>query len=412
MKYLKIFIILLLLSVPLHSQTRRDSIKTAIGMLEEGLKNKNIELIRKTFSDNISISTSMGTGANSLLEAILQNVNFEAIELLPDTLYWDNNNLCANVKFMSKQNKPQLSMIAFDNENKILFIDYFDRLFGQSRYNESSLVAVIPFTVEDHSVVLSLKLNNSDRPLSFLLDSGADGMAIRKSLADSLGIKSDFAQNAGIVGGDTQINISTGNTVHLTDSLSLTNQNMAIFDKTHGNLDGIIGLNLIKRYITKIDFDNQKISLYSFGDFHYDDAGITIPIKMVRNLVVVPSQLNLMGTEWVDAHFLFDMGANYKLIAFYDFVKRNRLLLTGFQAESIGNTVSMGHTTLVYHGKAKELNIGGIIEKDMPITLQATSLNNTPQNNGVDGSLGVQLWSEYNLTIDLLRKEIQLIPRK
>jgi hypothetical protein len=47
----------------------------------------------------------------------------------------------------------------------------------------------------------------------------------------------------------------------------------------------------------------------------------------------------------------------------------------------------------------------------MPVTLQANSLKNAPQNNGIDGSIGVQLWAEYNLTIDLLKKEIHLMPR-
>jgi predicted aspartyl protease len=412
MKHIRLLIILLLLPVFLHSQTNRDSIKTVIETLEGGLTNKDQSLVQKTFADNISISTGMGASANDLLSVILQNIHFESVKLLPDTLYSEKGITYAKVTFVIKPDKSQESIVAFNSENKILFIDYFDRLFGQSRYRKPSLVAVIPFTQDDKSIILSLRLNNNDRPLSFLLDTGADGMAIRKSLADSLGIKPDYEQRTNIVGGHTQVNISTGNTVHLTDSLSLTGQNMAIFDKIRHNLDGIIGMNLIKKYITKIDFDSQNISLYSFGAYDYSDNGTLIPIKMRRSLVVIPSELNLTGKEQLAANFLFDMGANYKLIVFSDFVQKNQLLQTGFQAESMGTTVSLGHSTPVYNGKAYELSVGDIISNNIPVTLQVSGLNDRPQNNGIDGSIGVQFWSEYNLIIDLLRKEIYLTPRK
>lgn len=413
MKQIKLFTVLfLLLPVLLHSQTRKDSIETAIRVLEEGLKSKDMELIRKVFSENISVSTTMGTSTDNFVEAILQNIHFESVETLPDTLYSDKDIVYAKVRFELKQNKSQESIVAFDNENKILFIDYFDRLFGQSRYRKSSLVAVIPFTQDDKSVILSLRLNGSDRPLSFLLDTGADGMAIRKSLADSLGIKTDYVQKASIVGGHTQVNISTGNTVHLTDSLSLTGQNMAVFDKIRHNLDGIIGMNLIKGYITKIDFDSRNIYLYSFGAFDYSGNGTLIPMKMRRSLVVIPSVLNLTGEEQLVANFLFDMGANYQLIVFSDFVQKHKLLQSGFRPEATGTTVSLGHSTPVYHGKASELSIGNIISNNIPVTLQASGINNQSQNNGIDGSIGVQFWTGYNLIIDMLRKEIYLTPRK
>jgi hypothetical protein len=413
MKKIKLFTVLfLLLSVSLHSQTKKDSVEIAVSILEEGLKNKDMELIRKTFSENISVSTGMGASTDNLMEVILQNIHFESVKLLPDTLYSEKGITYAKATFVIKPDKPQESIVAFNSENKILFIDYFDRLFGQSRYWKSSLVAVIPFVQDDKSIILSLRLNDNDRPLLFLLDTGADGMAIRKSLADSLGIKPDYEQRANIVGGYTQVNISTGNTVHLTDSLSLTGQNMAVFDKIRHNLDGIIGMNLIKKYITKIDFDSRNICLYSFGAFDYSGNGTLIPVKMRRSLVVIPSGLNLTGKKQLAANFLFDLGANYKLIVFSDFVQKNQLLQTGFQAESMGTTVSLGHSTPVYHGKAYELSIGDIISNNIPVTLQASGLDNQPQNNGIDGSIGVQFWSGYNLVIDLLRKDIHLTPRK
>jgi predicted aspartyl protease len=414
-KYIKLvtlIAIITFLPVSAYCQINDGNIQPVLKTLGEGLKNKDMNLIRKTFSEDISISTGMGVGTNDLLETILQHVNFESVELLPNSIQTGKDTVYANVRFILQQNKSQESIIAFDSENKILFIDYFDRLFGQSRYRKPSLAAVIPFRQRGRSIVLSVKLNDNDRLLSFLLDTGADGMAIRKSLADSLGIKADYAQNTNIVGGQTQVNISSGNTVHLTDSLSLTGQNMAIFDKIGSNMDGIIGLNLIKKYITRIDFDNQKIYLYSFGDYHYAGDAIAIPVRIHRSLIIIPSELGMTEEQSVMGNFLLDTGANYNLIAFSDFVREKQLLQTGFKPESMGTTVSLGHSTPVYHGKAYELRIGDIVKNNIPVTLQASAFNSSAPNNGIDGSIGIQFWAGYNLIIDLLRKEIHLTPRK
>lgn len=411
MKNVKLVVILLILPVSLYCRTDKDDILSTLNVLSDGLRNKDIETVRKTFAQDISISTGMRTGVDNFLEPILQNVNFESVELLSDSLDFDRDTVYVNVRFGLQYNKYQKSTIAFNSENKILFIDYFDRLFGQSRYNQSLLVGVIPFRLDDRSIILSVKLNDNNRSLSFLLDTGADGMAIRKSLVDSLGIKINYTQNANIVGGQTQVSVSSGNKVRLTDSLSLTGQNITIFDEIRHGLDGVIGLNLIKNYITKINPGEQKIYLYSFGDYRYTDDGITIPVKMLRSLIIIPSELSIAGEESITGNFLLDTGANYNLIAFSDFVRKNRLLETGFKPESRGTTVSLGHVTPVYHGKAHQFKIGDIVKNEIPVTLQTSTLNQLPRNDGIDGSIGIRFFINYNLTIDLLRKEIRLEPR-
>ncbi|MDR2564281.1 MAG: aspartyl protease family protein [Prevotellaceae bacterium] len=401
-------------ALSIKDSARINELKARLEILSKGLKNKAPELIRQTFADDISISTGMSAGANNFLEAILQNVNFDSVEFpfdAFDLLENDPDTALVKVEFILPTNRRQKSLVAFDRENKILFVDYFDRLFGHSRYAKSSLVAIVPFRQEDRSIILTVKLNNNPRQLSFLLDTGADGMAIRKSLADSLGIKAGKEQDANIVGGRTRVNISSGNVLHLTDSIALTDQNMAIFDKIRHNLDGIIGLNLIKRYITNINFDEQTIYLHSFGNYRYDKKSVTIPIMMKRSLIIVPSELSITDMESVLGNFILDTGANYNLIAFGDFVQRNRLLQTGFKPEAMGTTVSLGHSTTVYHGKAHELRIGEISENNIPITLQTPLPDNSSADKNMDGSIGILFWSKYNLTIDLLKKEVNLAAR-
>ncbi|MDR1671164.1 MAG: retroviral-like aspartic protease family protein [Alistipes sp.] len=276
----------------------------------------------------------------------------------------------------------------------------------------STQVAEVPFRWDGHAIVMTLRLNDSHRELSFMLDTGADGMAIRKTLADSLGIKPNYAQNARVVGGTTQVYISAGNSVHLTDSLTLTGQNMAIFDDVRHGMDGIIGLNLVKNFITKIDFDRQKISFHTFGDRRRDEGEIAVPLRMHGNLMTVPSVLSLTGDTACRGYFLFDTGADYKLIVFSDFVEGQGLLESGWKPEAMGTTVSLGHSTPVYHGTASGLTVGYIEVENVAVTLQAAGLAGSLPGNSVDGSIGVQFWAGYNVTIDLSKKEIYLSSRE
>ncbi|MDR1743149.1 MAG: retropepsin-like domain-containing protein [Dysgonamonadaceae bacterium] len=269
--------------------------------------------------------------------------------------------------------------------------------------------AFIPFKLTEKGVILKIRLNDQPTILSFLLDTGADGMAIRKTLADSLQLKIGYAQDAYFVGGKKQIHISTGNKVRLSDSLSLTEQNIAIFDEI-SNVDGIIGLNLLKNYVTRFDFDTEELQLYQPDRFTPpSDTLASLPLTMHHNLILISAELNLTGKKAVKGDFLLDTGANYHLIAFTRFVRKNRLLLSGFKPEGMGSTVSMGHATPVYYGKASRFFIGAnLFMDDMPVTLQASgsgSVENADEN-APDGSIGILFFKRYNFTINLPKKEV------
>jgi predicted aspartyl protease len=277
---------------------------------------------------------------------------------------------------------------------------------------------VIPFDFQEGYIVVPLKLNGSAAVLRFLFDTGADGMAIRSSLADSVGLAVTHRQSANVVGGSVQIAVSAANTVHLTDSFSLKSQSIALFPTIKHDLDGVIGLNLAAGHVVSVDFDKQQIRLSPFGAHRHDGKATVIPIADGYKLVMLQGTLNIVGKKEVTGSFIFDTGANYHLIAFSKFVRKNRLLLTGFQPEGQASTVSMGHATPVFYGKAHSFRLApDLVFADMPVTLQASTgagsagsadtTRHTP-----DGSIGIKLIQNFNFAVDLLRKELLLYPRR
>ncbi|WCT10678.1 retropepsin-like aspartic protease [Mucilaginibacter jinjuensis] len=275
----------------------------------------------------------------------------------------------------------------------------------------SKLCATIPFEVLNGSIILSVKLNNNPRILRMLFDTGADGMAISEDLADTLGIKATRTKSASVVGGHADVSIAEGNMLHL-DGFDFPNQNIALFKTTHKGTDGIIGNQLTKRYIVKVDFDKQQISLYTFGNYQYGKDGESVLVKLSGGIIVVPATLNVTADQANNGEFVFDTGAGYNLICFRPFVVKNRLLVNGFKPESMGSTTSMGVTTPTFNGKASAFTIGSLTPiKDMPIGLMSTGGSSESWNPGVDGSIGIRLISHYNFTINLQQQLIHFTPR-
>ncbi|MDR1897200.1 MAG: retroviral-like aspartic protease family protein [Prevotellaceae bacterium] len=383
-----------------------DTVRLVLQDLSEGFRTGDIGRIQKCVAERFSISVSMGPSSRRYLEPVLkrnpiQNIGFVAI----DSLYDDMATVKVKVEFTD--NKPETeSIVAFDGSHKIIFIDYLDRLYGTSRYDVSVQKAVVPFEFEEGYIVVPLKLNNNSRVLRFLFDTGADGMAVDKALADSLNLSITSSQTAEVVGGRMQIDISSGNTVRLTEDFALENQNIAVFNNIGHGLDGIIGLNLAMNYITNVNFDKRQISLHTYGDYRYEGEGEIVKIKNNYNVTTITGVLNIVGKEDVTGDFIFDSGANYDLIAFSGFVRKNRLLLTGFKPEEQSSTVSMGHSTPVFEGKAHRFAFSpNLVFSNIPITLQASTSRNDDEKTP-SGSIGINLIRNFNFTINLLEKEI------
>lgn len=395
------------------AQVNIDSIKVDLSTFSAGLKAKDHTIVQKAVAPEFGIYTYTWPSAQSLLTQIWESQEICSLELSSERLYEEEGKFVVDAVFTLSNQTRQNSKIGFNRDHKIVFVDYFDRLFGSSRYTESVRVATLPFENSESSIILTLQLNASQRPLRFLLDTGADGMAIRKTLADSLGLTVTHTQQAHVVGGQQQIEISKGNTVQLSESLVLNNQNIALFPRVRHQMDGIIGLNLIKRYITEINYDKSEISFYTFGNRKYEKKDITLPVKTPYGLILMPGSINLTGDQVTGGNFIMDTGAAYYLILFSPFVYANSLLQSGFKPESQAQTVSLGISSLVYNGKCNELLLGDdFVDKNIPITLQAGSKeNSTIPPSSPDGSLGVKFFSKFNFIIDLLKNEVHLIKR-
>lgn len=409
------WLILLCCCLPVQLLRAQAPVDKLIGSLQQAINQRDSSLLVPCLAPDFAIFTSTWPNSGQMLQAILamgdSTCTVEPSGVKVGKLA--NGRTKFGLKYRFKGgSQVKTSTMVLNRDGKIEYIDYFDQLYGLFRDKPSELVATVPFSLENGRIMVKLRLNDNPRELHFLFDTGADGMAISSTLADSVGIRVTRHKTTSVVGGTVPVQISSGNTVHL-GPVSVPNKNIAIFRSQDSHIDGIIGLTLANNYIIGVDFDDSVLRLYSLGNFTYPEKSEVIPVTVPGGVAVLDSRLNVTGKNELEAHFIFDTGANFSLVCFEDFVRRNRLLVGGFKYDKVSNMTSFGQNTTIYSGKASSFSLGKkqLTTRPMPVSLQASS-GKEGWNPGADGSLGIEFSKQYNFIINLVEKEISFSKRK
>lgn len=392
------------------AQAQENSAQGLISSLNQMFRQDTAEPIKAQLSPGFSVAAFTHGSAIKVLNIIVGRYECDSVALASQQAFGELNKL--QLKLYHKgQLKTETGLYA-DKDYRVRYVDLFDQLYGMNRYQSSKLKAKIPFEIFNGFIVLQVKINNQTTPLRLMFDTGADGVAVVQDVADRIGLKASTSQNASVVGANVKMSFSQGNVLYL-DTLAFKDQKIALFKELHKGIDGIIGNGFTRRYITKVDFDKKELSLYDFGDYKYEKEGASVPVSMPDGVYVIPGTLSITAAKPLNGSFVFDSGAAYQLIAFRPFVKKNRLLVSGFKPDYNGSTSSMGISSPTFSGKAAAFSFSHMpAVSNMPVTLMAGGGANEDWDPGVDGSIGLRLINRYNFTINMQQKEIHFSPNK
>ncbi|SMO38822.1 aspartyl protease family protein [Solitalea koreensis] len=377
-------------------------------VIEQAFKERKAELLKPQLASNFALGVYSLPRANVAMDRILTHyAALDKLELLKEKK--NKTGKILFVKFSFVHEKSSESVIYLDQQGKIERFGFFDQLFGIDINRPSKLMAEIPFVIEHKSIVLKVKLNNSDRELRIMFDTGADGMGMKKAVADEIGLKVTRQQNTNVVGASTQVSISGGNLIKI-DTLKIANQNIAIFPTFRNDLDGLLGGNLLANYITYLDFDHSVIKLYSFGTFTYPEGGTLVPLDYSAGIPGIKAGIKLNSGKEIESDLHFDTGAAYPIILYGPSV--NRLELTkDFNVAYEGVNYSMGHQTPTVSGLFEHVKLGDKQVSNFIGTIQSYSESSGNWAPG-DGSLGLEIIRQFNCFINLAAHEYYLIPNK
>ncbi|MNQ05060.1 hypothetical protein D3C85_177880 [compost metagenome] len=399
-----ILLLILIFGCKIYAQ---NSIQKSIKTFEKAFQNKSYNEIK----DLLAPQFTVGVGDSSSNEFYLNGIfkafpALDSIQIGKSVAIKNETFVLVDFCFNGKEKKP--SQIVFNSENKMLYVTFFDSLYKVDRHAQVKEVASLPFEIIENGIAIKIKLNKADREFLMLFDTGADGMALNPDSAYKAGVVVTKSKSASVVGGSQQVQYSADNTIYIGDQV-LKNQGLVIFPK-HGVYDGLFGANLLRNFITSVNFDTMTIDLYNFGNFKYWGKAKPFVFDYKSGLPVVKMNLTFEDKKTVEGSFTFDTGAGYDLIAYGPFNHKNNLEAS-LKTEYTSVNYSLGKQTKIVGGAIPNVAINGNNFPNVTIALQEYDEANKNWAFA-DGSLGIDLIKRFNFTINLLDKTVYLEPNK
>lgn len=273
----------------------------------------------------------------------------------------------------------------------------------------------VPIKLINNRPVVQLRLKKDSELLNFVLDTGSGISVISNKTAKRLKIKPITKGGvARALGGNGKFEIVYGfvDTVRIGD-VRVRNVPIYIreFHNTNEQIDGYIGISLISKYVTTVDYGNNAFKLIRKDEYRKretltDETGMTVPLRLTSS-GFLSGQVKLDGFE-LPLNFIVDTGASVSVIsdelASYEQIKKYGLQETMRVIGAAGVTENVPSFLL------PNLTFGVFSRSDLrAISLDLDLIN---ENSGFEqaGILGGNFLKDYSLTFDFQQSKVTFVP--
>jgi hypothetical protein len=287
-------------------------------------------------------------------------------------------------------------------------------LYAQETFIQppARLITTFPIILFTGGVtIIRGRLGDFPDTLNFVLDTGSGGISLDSGTCARLGLHPTPSDQQLLgIAGISQAKFLYNQVLHLpgltVDSLNFHVSDYDILTSVYGEkIDGIIGHSFFSRYIVGIDYDSNRVSVYSHGSFRYPRAGYQLR-------PVIPS-LPIIGAETEDARkilgrYFFDTGAGLCALFSNDFIndssqlsRKKKFYLT--QAQGLGGKATMRLTVI------DEVRLGPYRFHKVPVYLFDDLYNITAYPN-LCGVIGNDILRRFNVILNYDRRVFCLTP--
>lgn len=278
-----------------------------------------------------------------------------------------------------------------------------------------SQVTSIPFT-KDGLVYIAVHTPEKDTPLNFVFDTGASTAVMDKATAKQIGITADTKQYATGASGSQEYEIAVNRTLTIAD-VAFDQLNLVLVDlqelsnRSGIQIDGIIGYDVISRYVTQFDFANKKLHLYhSTEDIKDTSEYTTHKIHMGSAIPMVSIDCAFNDGTKVSGDFLFDSGANLGILFNTPFAKEHQLADKFNKSITISSRGLTATSTSVI-GLTKNVSLLGNTFTNVPVSL-SQSTQGVSSQKGFAGILGADIINRFDMILDYKKKKLHLKPNQ
>ena len=274
----------------------------------------------------------------------------------------------------------------------------------------------IPFELATRHVMVQVSVNKS-RPLSFVLDTGANVAIIRMATAVELGLSLEGSVSTGGAGAGSQAGRRVKNATWSLVGLEGFTQPVLLalpFPELPPGLgrdvDGIIGGEFIKQFVVALDYQARAMTLYDRQAFSYTGTGQALALDFNANghPVVKAAVTPLNGTP-IEDEFLFDIGSGAALVLHTPFVSEHKLLDPPLKTIRAIGGVGAGGRVEGRIGRVAALQIGSFTIRT-PITMFAQDQAGAFADRRLGGNIGAQIASRFRTILDYARRRVIFEP--
>jgi tetratricopeptide (TPR) repeat protein len=295
-------------------------------------------------------------------------------------------------------------------ETLIAFLEYlhgFKRLYE----NKGSNSTVVALEVTGNLPVVTLHLNDFPEPFRFVLDTGSGMTVISNTTAERLNLKQVARGGfANAVGGQFEIVYGLLSSMEIGE---VRIENVPVYIRPildeANPIDGYIGLPVIAKFITTVDYPGRRFELTRLDSVNRDNrmaSAFELPIRTTSGSFL-SSEVSI-GSLAQRFNFIIDTGASISVLgeelgAHQEVLKfKNGDPLRIYGAAGVENNVV---TRLL-----PQLKLGSCVRNDV----LAAVLNLQPITESAGfpqmGIIGGNFLSQFRVVFDLRRSVVQLLP--
>lgn len=199
----------------------------------------------------------------------------------------------------------------------------FSQTIGYRLKGKFQRRSTIPFELINNLIVIPLKINGFE--LRFVVDTGVKyTILVDKLYSDLLQIQ--YQRQIELLGADRNqvmlafvapnVNIELGDVFNPQETLLVLEEDFLKFDEIFGeDVHGIIGYELFKDFIVKIDYDNRNLVLYKHKNFKHNHRRYeTFDIELNYGKPYINAPITLHNSDTVNGRFLLDTGASFDFL--------------------------------------------------------------------------------------------------
>lgn len=301
--------------------------------------------------------------------------------------------------------------------NEPLPADVFDKPSPRAadiRYLRGRSADNITLDVEGVQLLVPVRVNGSDQ-LWFLLDTGAQVTVVDTTTARELGLELEGSVS-GSGNGNERLDFKLIRDVALAvPGVEISDQVVTALplrdtlEPALGHpVDGILGFNVISRFVVEIDYANRTLRLVDPVGWEYRGDGKVIPIRIVNTRSVCDAEIVLPDGRVVTGSFYVDTGSSTTVRLHTPFVDGHDLL-SSLPAKVTASGLGLGGRTTMYRGRISALRLGGLVY-DAPVCSFSQDQDGIASSSEFAGKLGGGLLERSTVILDYERRRIILEP--